>query len=147
MSDDTYYTVLGIPETATQGEIERSYRGVVAAYHVLSDSTQRSSYDQQLALYRQRNAAASPSPPKAAANPPPITTFFRLEGSDYPKGASCLLARETYSTQKERVFYVEGVELGPQPTIGEHLGFLAVILFLFAFWYQFVRFFVIVFDG
>jgi curved DNA-binding protein CbpA len=147
MSDDTYYTVLGIPETATQGEIERRYRGVVAAYQVLSDSTQRSSYDQQLALYRLRNAPVLPLPPKASANRPPITTFFRLEGLDYPKGTSCLFPRETSSTQKERVSYVGWVELRPQPTIGEHLGFLAVILFLFAFWYQCFRLFVIVFDG
>jgi len=61
MSDDTYYTVLGIPETARQGEIERRYRSFIEAYQVLSDSTQRSSYDHQLARHRQQNAP-EPSP-------------------------------------------------------------------------------------
>jgi curved DNA-binding protein CbpA len=63
MSDETYYTVLGISETATQDEIDRAYRNFIEAYHVLSDSTQRSCYDQQLAERRQQNAIA---PPKAA---------------------------------------------------------------------------------
>ena len=52
MSHDTYYTVLGIPETATQDEINRAYMNFTEAYHVLSDSTQRLSYDQQLAQHR-----------------------------------------------------------------------------------------------
>jgi len=56
MSDDTHYSVLGIPETATQGEIERRYQSFIEAYQVLSDSTQRSSYDQHLAQGRRQNA-------------------------------------------------------------------------------------------
>ncbi len=89
MSGDTYYTVLGIPETATQDETKRAYRDlirrlhpdkfpgaspywklaveekskeIIEAYHALSDSTQRSFYDQQLALYRQQRAPAPPPP-------------------------------------------------------------------------------------
>jgi curved DNA-binding protein CbpA len=98
MSGDTYYAVLGIPETATQDQIKRAYRRlikrvhpdkfpnassywkraveqeskkVIEAYYVLSDSTQRLSYDRQLASYRQQHAP-TPSPrPKAATTSPP----------------------------------------------------------------------------
>jgi curved DNA-binding protein CbpA len=62
MSDDTYYIVLGLAETATQGEIERRRREFIAAYLVLSDSALRSSYDELLARQRQQRAfAVSPS--------------------------------------------------------------------------------------
>jgi len=61
MSDQTYYTVLGISETASQDEIDRAYRSSIEAYQVLSDSTQRSTYDQQLAQGRRQNAR-TPSP-------------------------------------------------------------------------------------
>jgi len=74
MSDDTHYTVLGISETATQDEIDRAYRNLIDSYHVLSDSTQRSSYDQQLAQHRQQNAPAPTAPPKTAGTPPPSYT-------------------------------------------------------------------------
>jgi curved DNA-binding protein CbpA len=106
MSDDTYYTVLGIPETATQDEIKRAYRDsirlahpdkfpnaspewklavegkskeIIEAYHVLSNSAQRSCYDRQLAQYRRQNARATPprgtkaaatSPPRSYTSPP-----------------------------------------------------------------------------
>jgi curved DNA-binding protein CbpA len=97
MSVDGYYVVLGIPETATQDEIKRAYRRlirqihpdrfpncspywksatekksreVIEAYYVLSDSAQRSSYDQQLARHRQQHAPAPPPPQQRAA-----TTF------------------------------------------------------------------------
>ena len=61
MSDKTYYTVLGISETASQDEIDRAHRRSIEAYRVLSDSTQRSFYDQQLAQGRRQNAR-TPSP-------------------------------------------------------------------------------------
>ena len=60
MSDDTYYVVLVLPETATQDEIERRRREFMAAYLVLSDSTLRSSYDQMLARQRQQKASTTP---------------------------------------------------------------------------------------
>jgi curved DNA-binding protein CbpA len=68
MSDKTHYTVLGISETATQEEIDREYRKFVEAYHVLSDSSQRSSYDQRLAQHRQQNAPARTTPLTTATN-------------------------------------------------------------------------------
>jgi curved DNA-binding protein CbpA len=75
MSDGTYYTTLGISETATEDEIDRAYRTLIEAYQVLSDSTQRSSYDQQLIQYRQQNVPAPTTPPKAGATfPPPSHT-------------------------------------------------------------------------
>ena len=72
MSGETYYTVLGISKTATQDEIERAHRNFVEAYHVLSDPTQRSSYDQQLAQYGSQNAAFRPPPPPKAATTSPL---------------------------------------------------------------------------
>src|ERR1019366_1644248 len=71
MSDDTYYTILGISETATQDKIDRAYRNFIEAYQVLSDPTQRSFYDQQLVERRQHNAPAPTTPPRAAATFPP----------------------------------------------------------------------------
>jgi curved DNA-binding protein CbpA len=88
MSDDTYYAVLGIPESATQAQIKGAYRDLIRqvhpdsvpnaspywkraaeerskelneAYHVLIDPDQRSSYDEQLARYR-RKAVTVPRP-------------------------------------------------------------------------------------
>lgn len=69
MSADTYYTVLGIPETATQDKIQQAYRDFVQAFGVLSDSAQRLTYDQQLAQRRKQDAAATP---QLLSTPPPL---------------------------------------------------------------------------
>ncbi len=90
MSDETHYTVLGISEAATQDEIERRYREFIAAYHVLSDSTQRTSYDQQLAQGCQQNVPSSPATPKAAATPPALSLLFPPIEFGWDKGAYCL---------------------------------------------------------
>jgi curved DNA-binding protein CbpA len=73
MSDETYYTVLGISETATQDEIDRAYQNSIEAYHVLSDPTQRSSYDRQLAEHQRQKLPALTEPPEAA----PTFSFSR----------------------------------------------------------------------
>ncbi|MBI3474451.1 MAG: hypothetical protein HY010_01870 [Acidobacteria bacterium] len=66
MSADTYYAVLGIPETATQDEIQQAYRDFVRAFGVLSDSAQRLTYDQELAQRRKQDAPV----PQPLATPP-----------------------------------------------------------------------------
>ena len=101
MSDDTYYTVLGVSETATQLELKTAYRNLLKkihpdtvstlspemrrtaedltkeineAYSVLSEAGMRCEYDRQLTEYRQQSApVAPPCRPKAAATstPPP----------------------------------------------------------------------------
>jgi curved DNA-binding protein CbpA len=101
MSGDTYYVVLGISETASQDQIKRAYRRlirrvhpdkfpdappywklaveqksrkVIEAYYVLSNSTKRSFYDQQLAQYRQQHSAPTPHPrtaPTSGSSPTP----------------------------------------------------------------------------
>jgi DnaJ-class molecular chaperone len=57
MIPGTYYAVLGIPETATQDEINRAYLNLTEAHRVLSNSSQRLSYDQQLAQQRSYSSA------------------------------------------------------------------------------------------
>ena len=120
MSDESYYTILGISETATQDEIDRAYRNFIEAYHVLSDSIQRLRYDQQLAQYRQKDAfyLLPTEPPKAAATPPLLS---HASLADYP------------------VTYVTSPSAGPEPQAGEadsdwwDLAPLAIVLLLLAF--------------
>jgi curved DNA-binding protein CbpA len=124
MSDETHYTVLGISEAATQDEIDRRYRNLIEAYHVLSDSTQRSSYDQQLAQHRQQNAAARPPQPP-------------------PKGATTSLAKAVHGLLPG---YTSPPNLRPQPQSGEPprsyhgwdynpLSVMTAILILIGLWY------------
>jgi hypothetical protein len=99
MSDDTYYTLLDVSETATQLEIKTAYRNLLKkihpdtvstlspelrrtaedltkeineAYSVLSDAGMRREYDRLITEYRQQSApAAPPRRPKAAATSTP----------------------------------------------------------------------------
>jgi curved DNA-binding protein CbpA len=86
MRNETHYTALGISETATHDEINRAYQNFIEAYQVLSDSNQRSSYDQQLAQHRQQNAAARPPqpPPKSATTSPAKAAHSLLPGYTSP---------------------------------------------------------------
>jgi hypothetical protein len=92
MGDDTYYTVLGIAETATQSEIKAAYRILIKqvhpdtlaalspylrriaedkakemteAYSVLSNATKRRQYNQLIAEHRQQSGphTSPPTPP------------------------------------------------------------------------------------
>ena len=90
MSDDTYYTILNVRETASSAEIKTAYRDLIRqvhpdtianlgpylrkiagekakeineAYSILSDSGKRRDYDRQLAEYRRQNASQAPPPP------------------------------------------------------------------------------------
>jgi len=83
MSDETYYTVLGVSETATQDEIDRAYWEFIEAYHVLTDPPRRSSYDRQLAEHRRQNAPAPLAPSKAVPTP------FLFSVDDFPKRIGC----------------------------------------------------------
>ena len=99
MSDETYYTVLDVSETATQLEIKTAYRNLlkkihpdtvstlspelrrtaedvtkemIEAYSVLSDANKRREYDRQLAEYRQQSSpAALPRRPKTTSTSTP----------------------------------------------------------------------------
>ena len=126
MSDETHYTVLGISEAATQDEIDRRYRNLIEAYHVLSDLTQRTSYDQQLAQGCQQNAPSSPAPPKAAATPPALSLPFPPIEFGWDKGACCLFPPRDTSPPNTR----------PQnDERGFPWGLWVAILFLFAYWF------------
>src|SRR5262252_7265624 len=89
MSDDTYYTVLNVPETASLSEIRTAYRDLIRQVHpdtisdlapylrhiaeekakeiteahsVLSSPSKRREYDAQLAVYRRQTNAHTPPP-------------------------------------------------------------------------------------
>ena len=98
MSDETYYTVLSVKETASLSEIKTAYRDLIRqvhpdtianlapylrkiaedkakeineAYSVLSNSSKRRDYDRQIAAYRQQTAPQPPPTPQASPTPPP----------------------------------------------------------------------------
>ncbi len=98
MSDETYYTVLSVKETASLSEIKTAYRDLIKqvhpdtianlapylrkiagdkakeineAYSVLSNSSKRQDYDRQLAAYRRQTTPQAPPAPQAPPTPPP----------------------------------------------------------------------------
>jgi DnaJ domain len=98
MSDETYYTVLNVKETASAAEIKTAYRDLIKqvhpdtiatlapylrkiaedkakeiteAYGVLSNSSKRRDYDNQLRAYRRQSAPQAPPTSQAPPTPPP----------------------------------------------------------------------------
>jgi hypothetical protein len=96
MSDETYYTVLNVKETASAVEIKTAYWGlikqvhpdaitnltpylrkiaedkakeIIEAYGVLSNSGKRQDYDRQLAAYRRQSASQAPPTPQSPPTP------------------------------------------------------------------------------
>ena len=101
MSEETYYTVLGVAETATANDIKRAYRSLLKkihpdtvstlseetrrgaedatreineAYSVLSDQGQRAEYDFFLADQRKARAVNQEAPAAASMRPTERTT-------------------------------------------------------------------------
>ena len=104
MSDDTYYTILNVKETASSAEIKTAYRDLIRqvhpdtiaslgpylrkmaedkakeineAYSILSDSSKRRDYDRQLAEYRRQNASQA-HPPQQSSSQAASGTSSRL---------------------------------------------------------------------
>ena len=112
MSEETYYTALGVAENASRHEIKKAYRlllkkihpdtvstlsddtriraehatqEIIEAFQVLSNSTQRSEYDRYLAVQR--------TLPNASDNAiPPLRRCYRCGTTLHP-GESCAQCR------------------------------------------------------
>lgn len=129
MSDDSYYTVLGVSESATQDEIKQAYRDLIrqvhpdsvpnasaywkraaeerskainVAYHVLSDPDQRTSYNEQLAKYLRRLIPAAPSPPIVKITPP--RSYHQAPYSERPQKE---IKRHGYNWQPLKLWAAE----------------------------------------
>jgi hypothetical protein len=103
MSDETYYTVLNVKETASAAEIKAAYRDLIKQVHpdtiatlapylrkiaeekakeiteantVLSDSGKRRDYDRQLAEYRRPASPQAPPTPQPTPSPTASTASF-----------------------------------------------------------------------
>jgi hypothetical protein len=107
MSDETYYTVLNVKETASPAEIKTAYRDLIRQVHpdtianlapflrriaeekakeiieahtVLSSPVKRREYDRQLAEYRRQSTPPTPSRP----TPPPPTPAPHHQATSRP---------------------------------------------------------------
>ena len=112
MSDETYYTVLNLKETASISEIKTAYRDLIRqvhpdtitnlapylrkiaedkakeineAYSVLSNSSKRRDYDNQLAAYRRQSASQAPPTPQ----PTPANTSDPQHHNDPSQASRC----------------------------------------------------------
>lgn len=116
MAVDTYYSVLGVPETATQAEIKAAYRNLIKqihpdtlsslspylrriaedrakemteAYSVLSDVGKRRQYDRLIAEHRQQPSPAPSPPPGQSASQTPPGPFCTKCGTPLNAGGFC----------------------------------------------------------
>src|SRR5580692_9537250 len=103
MSDETYYTVLNVKDSASLSEIKTAYRDLIRqvhpdtiatlapylrkiaedkakeineAYGVLSNSSKRRDYDNQLAAYRRQSAPQTPPAPQPTPTQTRSTSSF-----------------------------------------------------------------------
>jgi hypothetical protein len=128
MSDETYYTVLIVKETASLSEIKTAYRDLIRqvhpdtiatlapylrkiaedkakeineAYSVLSNSSKRRDYDNQLAAYRRQSAPQAPPTPQTPPTPPPPQQSSQCPvcgRSDGGHSAACANSRTSQTT-------------------------------------------------
>lgn len=117
MSDETYYTVLNVKETASASEIKTAYRDLIKqvhpdtianlapylrkiaedkakelteAYAILSNASKRRDYDRQIREYRRQTTPQStPAPPTPP--PPPQSTAPRPLGYKLGQKAATLM--------------------------------------------------------
>jgi hypothetical protein len=144
MSDETYYTVLNVKETASPSEIKTAYRDLIKqvhpdtitnlapylrriaedkakeiteAYTVLSSSGKRREYDSQLAGYRRQTAPQTP---------PPTPSPAQQAASQTPSGPYCnRCGTSLYASgfcPKCNKFAV-ATATPPQPKAGRVLGY------------------------
>ncbi len=158
MSDDTYYTVLHVPETASLSEIKTAYRDLIRqvhpdtisnlapylksiaeekakeiteAYSVLSSSSKRREYDAQLAVYRRQASTPTPPPPptQQAASQSSSGPYCNRCGT--PLNASGFCAKCTKFTAAAATVQKNWALL--KRTSQEH-PILAVVILLFFVW-------------
>ena len=131
MSDDTYYTVLNVAETAPFSEIKGAYRDLIRqvhpdtisnltpylrriaeekakeiteAYSVLSSSTKRQEYDEQLAAYRRQTNADTPPPPgtQQASSQSSSGPYCNMCGTSLSATGFCSKCNKSTTTQQTK---------------------------------------------
>ena len=131
MSDDTYYTVLNVPETASLSEIKGAYRDLIRqvhpdtisnlapylrriaeekakeiteAYSVLSSSNKRQEYDEQLAAYRRQTNADTPPPPhtQQASSQSSSGPYCSMCGTSLSAGGFCSKCNQFTTPQQTK---------------------------------------------
>lgn len=143
MSDETYYTVLNVKETASASEIKTAYRDLIKqihpdtivnhapylrkiaedkakeiteAYTVLSNTSKRRDYDKQLAAYRNQNV------PKAPPQPPsPTQQATSQSSSGYCNNCGASLYSSGFCPKCNN--FVTPAPTPPQPKVILWLGY------------------------
>ena len=123
MSDDTYYTVLGVSETATELEIKTAYRNLVKkihpdtvstlsqelrflaegatkeiteAYSVLSDQSKRRQYDLELVAHRHTSVLTSTIPN--------VPTYPRVRSRTSPAASNSRRRRHVHHSENNNQY-------------------------------------------